>query len=96
LSSLPSRAAKSSNHWLLLDDALSTKELDGFLGESTSGYPTNAFVLRETASEFAAAIGTEVSPSAIADAVEAVVVSAYDDIAYVAAIPLATSRTPPR
>jgi hypothetical protein len=71
-------------HWLALWPATGTETIEEFLNEATAGYPTNAFVLRSSVDEFDKA---KESPSAVAAAVDAVVVSAYDDVAYVAAIP---------
>lgn len=71
-------------HWLPLWPPIDADRMDDFLGESSSGYPTNGFVLRMTVADFD---GIKESPPAIADAVDAVVVSAYDDMAYIAAFP---------
>jgi hypothetical protein len=76
-------------HWVALEKAVDAEIIDGFLGESTHGVRTNGFVLQMSSAEFGERVSTEVAPEKVAEAVDSVVVSAYDDFVYIAAFPAA-------
>jgi hypothetical protein len=74
-------------HWLTLRKGISIGRLSDFLDESTSGYPTNMFLLNVSESaRFAGDIRTGLAPSQIATNVDVVIVGAYDDEAYIAGV----------
>jgi hypothetical protein len=74
-------------HWLPLSESISVTEISDFLDESTSGYPTNMFLLEGlSGATVAAQAEEELSPSEIIESVYAAIVSAYDDEAYIAAV----------
>ncbi len=74
-------------HWLHVRRDTSVREIASLLTEATSGYPTNMFLLTDASEQ--RVTGMNSLPSVIARDVDAVIVSAYDDEAFIAAI---TSR----
>ena len=73
-------------HWVGYREGPSVDCLESLLSEGTSGYPTNLFVLGEDAEAFLTSTG-EIDTRRLATRVRAVVVSAFDDEGYMAAVP---------